>query len=50
MHYQQEIPYSAEVGIEEFKEENKIIRINAVIFVERDSQKGIPNRKGRRID
>ncbi|MBK7852456.1 MAG: GTPase Era [Bacteroidetes bacterium] len=46
MHYQQEIPYSAEVGIEEFKEENKIIRINAVIFVERDSQKGILIGKG----
>ena len=46
LHYQQEIPYSAEVGIEEFKEENKIIRINAVIFVERDSQKGILIGKG----
>ncbi|HRH67691.1 MAG TPA: GTPase Era, partial [Bacteroidia bacterium] len=46
MHYQQEIPYSAEVGIEEFKEENKIIRIQAVIFVERDSQKGILIGKG----
>ena len=42
LHYQQEIPYSAEVGIEEFK----IIRINAVIFVERDSQKGILIGKG----
>ncbi len=41
MHYQQEIPYSTEVGVEAFKEENKIIRISAVIFVERDSQKGI---------
>lgn len=46
MHYQQEIPYSTEVGIEDFKEENKIIRINAVIFVERDSQKGILIGKG----
>ncbi|MBL0102633.1 MAG: GTPase Era [Bacteroidetes bacterium] len=41
MHYQQEIPYSTEVGIESFKEENKIIRIAGTIFVERDSQKGI---------
>jgi GTP-binding protein Era len=41
MHYQQEIPYSTEVGIDAFKEENKIIRIAGTIFVERDSQKGI---------
>jgi GTP-binding protein Era len=41
MNYQQEIPYSSEVVITEFKEEPTIIRISAEIFVERDSQKGI---------
>jgi GTP-binding protein Era len=41
LNYDQEIPYSCEVGIESFKEEEKIIRIRAVIFVERNSQKGI---------
>ena len=39
--YNQEIPYSTEVGIEDFKDEETIIRIRATIFVERDSQKGI---------
>ena len=41
MNYKKEIPYSCEVEIEEFKEEEKIIRIRAVIMVIRDSQKGI---------
>lgn len=41
LNYEQEIPYSCEVGIEAFKEEETIIRIRAIIFVERDSQKGI---------
>lgn len=41
LNYDQEIPYSTEVGIESFKEEDAIIRIRATIFVERDSQKGI---------
>jgi GTP-binding protein Era len=41
LNYDKEIPYSTEVGIEEFKEENGLIRIRALIFVERDSQKGI---------
>jgi GTP-binding protein Era len=41
LHYQQEIPYSAEVIVESFKEEEKITRIAATIFVERDSQKAI---------
>lgn len=41
LYYDKEIPYSVEVGIESFKEDTKIIRINAVIYVERDSQKGI---------
>jgi GTPase len=41
LNYEQEIPYSAEVGIESFKDEESIIRIRAVIYVERNSQKGI---------
>lgn len=39
--YEKEIPYSCEVIIESYKEEKNIIRIGAVIFVARDSQKGI---------
>ncbi len=39
--YQKEIPYSVEPVVEEFKESDDIIRIRAVIYVERDSQKGI---------
>ncbi|NJN42308.1 MAG: GTPase Era [Flammeovirgaceae bacterium] len=46
MNYEQEIPYSTEVGIESFKEEDQIIRIRAILFVERDSQKGILIGKG----
>jgi GTPase len=41
LHYQKEIPYSSEVEVEEFKEEPNLIRIRALIYVERDSQKGI---------
>ncbi|MEQ9403655.1 MAG: GTPase Era [Cyclobacteriaceae bacterium] len=41
LNYQQEIPYSSEVVITSFKEEPDIIHIEAEIFVERDSQKGI---------
>lgn len=41
LYYDKEIPYSVEVGVESFKEEPKLIHINAVIYVERDSQKGI---------
>lgn len=41
LNYQKEIPYSVEVEMEEFKEEEKIIRMRAVIYVSRDSQKGI---------
>ena len=37
----EEVPYSTSVVIEDFKEEKSIIRIHAVIFVEKDSQKGI---------
>ncbi len=39
--YDKEIPYSVEVEVESFKEEDKLIRIVAVIYCERDSQKGI---------
>ncbi len=39
--YQKEIPYSMEVVVEEFKEEKDIIRIRAIIIMERDTQKGI---------
>ena len=41
LYYSKEIPYSVEVRVERFKEEDDHIRINAVIYVERDSQKGI---------
>ena len=41
LYYDKEIPYSVEVVVEQFKEDAKSIRINAVIYVERDSQKGI---------
>ena len=41
LYYSKEIPYSVEVRVERFKEEDDRIRINAVIYVERDSQKGI---------
>ena len=41
MHYKKEIPYSVEVETEEFKEEEKIIRIRSIILVERSTQKGI---------
>lgn len=39
--YDKEIPYSVEVEVESFIEEEDIIRISAVIYCERDSQKGI---------
>ena len=41
LYYDKEIPYSVEVSVERFKEEEKLIHINAVIYVERESQKGI---------
>ena len=41
MNYKKEIPYSVEVVVESFKEEEKIIKIRAEILVIRDSQKGI---------
>jgi GTP-binding protein Era len=41
LNYDKEIPYAVEVMVEEFKEEENLIRISAVVFCERDSQKGI---------
>ena len=41
LYYDKEIPYSVEVVVEQFKESDKQINIDAVIYVERDSQKGI---------
>ncbi|MCI6672650.1 MAG: GTPase Era [Prevotella sp.] len=40
-YYDKEVPYAVEVVVERFKEDEKQIRINAVIYVERESQKGI---------
>ena len=41
LYYQKEIPYSCEVAVESYREEEGIDRISAIIFVERESQKGI---------
>ena len=41
LYYDKEVPYSVEVVVERFKEDDRQIHINAVIYVERDSQKGI---------
>ncbi len=41
LYYKQEIPYAVEIEIESFKEDHKLIRISALIYVERESQKGI---------
>jgi GTPase len=41
LHYDKEVPYSVEVMVESFKDEGKIIKIMALIYVARDSQKGI---------
>ncbi len=41
LYYDKEIPYAVEVVVEQFKETDHSIHINAVIYVERDSQKGI---------
>ena len=46
MRYKEEIPYATQVEIESFKEEDKVIRISAVIYVMRDSQKQIMIGKG----
>lgn len=50
LYYDKEIPYSVEVVVETFKEDAKNIHINAVIYVERESQKGIIiGRQGRAL-
>ncbi len=41
LHYRKEVPYSTEVEVEEFKEDSRELRIRAIIYVERESQKGI---------
>lgn len=41
LYYQKEVPYSVEVVVEQFKEDETMIHIKALIVVERDSQKGI---------
>jgi GTP-binding protein Era len=41
LYYDKEVPYSVEVVVERFKEDERKIHINAVIYVERESQKGI---------
>ncbi|MBQ7057551.1 MAG: GTPase Era [Bacteroidaceae bacterium] len=41
LYYSKEVPYSTEVVVEQFKESDKSIHINAIIYVERESQKGI---------
>ena len=41
LYYDKEIPYAVEVVVEQFKEDDKRIHVNAVIYVERESQKGI---------
>ncbi|GCD76875.1 GTPase Era [Thermaurantimonas aggregans] len=46
LHYKEEIPYACEVVVEEFKEEENIIRIRAMIIVERETQKTIIIGKG----
>lgn len=46
LHCQKEVPYACQVEIEEYKEEDDITRIRALIIVERDSQKGIIIGKG----
>jgi len=46
LNYDKEVPYSVEVEVERFQEEEKLIRICATIYVERDSQKGIIIGKG----
>ncbi len=41
LNYQKEVPYSVEVEVEEFKETEKIINVRCIIYVSRESQKGI---------
>lgn len=46
LHYEKEVPYSVEVIVEKFEEKQTSIHVMAVIYVERDSQKGILIGKG----
>ncbi len=46
LNYQKEIPYSVEVDVESFKESEELVRISAIIYVARDTQKGIIIGKG----
>jgi GTP-binding protein Era len=46
LRYKEEIPYSVQVEIESFKDEEKLLRISAIIYVMRDSQKQIMIGKG----
>ena len=49
-YYKKEIPYSVEIEVEEFFDEEKILKIRAIIFVARESQKGIKiGHKGRAL-
>lgn len=41
LNYRQEVPYSTEVMIEHFKDDDGLLRIEAIVYVERESQKGI---------
>ncbi|MCS6823228.1 MAG: GTPase Era [Cytophagaceae bacterium] len=41
LHYKKEVPYSCEVVIDEFKEKNNMLYLRSIIYVERDTQKGI---------
>ena len=40
-HYKKEVPYSVQISVEEFFEEKEIVKIRAIIYVLRESQKGI---------
>lgn len=46
LNYEKEVPYSTEVIVEKFEEKENSIHIMAVVYVERDSQKGIIIGKG----
>jgi GTP-binding protein Era len=46
LNYRKEVPYSVEVAVDEFKEADKLINVRAVIYVARESQKGIIIGKG----
>lgn len=50
MHYKKEVPYATQVEVEEYLEDEEIIRIRAIIYVERKTQKGIIiGHKGQKI-